>query len=224
MNDYANQLLRTFITHAATIYGKKFVVYNVHALSHLAEECALHGHLECFSAFRYENFLKSTKNLLQSGYKPLHQVVNRDLERNVSVPVILETNAPKITLSKRQTPQTEVVHGEHYKRISIDDVILQTGKKDSCFITFTNEIIIFEDIVYSENLIFLVGRVFQKTKDFYTYPLPSFILGIVSVSQINENMRILSISEIKAKCWLMPDRDSFLCMPLLHTFSVFQAL
>lgn len=39
MNDHANQLLRTFITHAATIYGNKFVVYNVHTLCHLAEEC-----------------------------------------------------------------------------------------------------------------------------------------------------------------------------------------
>lgn len=104
MNDHANQLLRTFITHAATIYGNKFVVYNVHTLCHLAEECVLHGHLECFSAFRYENFLKSIKDLLQSGYKPLHQVVNRDLVRNISVPVILEANAPKIKLSKRHTP------------------------------------------------------------------------------------------------------------------------
>jgi len=145
------------------------------------------------------------------------------LERNVSVPVTLETNAPKIKLSKRRTPQTEV-HEIHYKFISIDDVILQTGKKDSCFISITDEVIILEDIISNENLIFLVGKLFKKTNNFYTYPLPSSTLGIISVSQINENVRILPLSEIKAKCWLMPDRDSFLCVPLLHTFSVFQAL
>jgi len=165
------------------------------------------------------------KNLLQSGYKPLHQVVSRDLERNVSVPVILEINVPKVRLSKGQTSQpTEVMHGVHYKRIFIDEVILQTGKKDSCVMFITDEVIIIEDIVYSENVVFLVGKVFQETNDFYTYPLPSFILGILSVSQISENVKILSISEIKAKCWLMPNRDSFLCIPLLHTFSIFQAL
>lgn len=54
--------------------------------------------------------------------------MNRDLERNISVLVILEANAPKIELSKRHTPQIEVVRGIYYKRISID-VILQTGKK-----------------------------------------------------------------------------------------------
>ncbi|XP_019888297.1 uncharacterized protein LOC105283118 isoform X2 [Ooceraea biroi] len=195
MSDYANQLLRTFITHAATIYGKKFVVYNVHALSHLAEECALHGHLESFSAFKYENFLKSIKCLLQSGYKPLHQVANRDLERNISVPIILENN-----------------------------VVLQIGKKDSCFILITDEVIILEDTVHIENRIFLVGKQFQQSKDFYTYPFPSSTLSILSVSQLNENVRILSMSEIKAKCWLIPDHNSFLCVPLLHTFPVFQAL
>ncbi|XP_011344181.1 uncharacterized protein LOC105283118 isoform X1 [Ooceraea biroi] len=224
MSDYANQLLRTFITHAATIYGKKFVVYNVHALSHLAEECALHGHLESFSAFKYENFLKSIKCLLQSGYKPLHQVANRDLERNISVPIILESNVGEVKLSKRFIPQIEVLHGVHYKCVTIDNVVLQIGKKDSCFILITDEVIILEDTVHIENRIFLVGKQFQQSKDFYTYPFPSSTLSILSVSQLNENVRILSMSEIKAKCWLIPDHNSFLCVPLLHTFPVFQAL
>ncbi|KYN08153.1 hypothetical protein ALC62_00868, partial [Cyphomyrmex costatus] len=101
MSDYANQLLRTFITHSSTIYGKKFVVYNVHALSHLAEECTLHGHLDQYSAFRYENFLKSIKDTLKSGYMPLHQVANRDSERNTSIPIILEINGQEIKLSKK---------------------------------------------------------------------------------------------------------------------------
>lgn len=203
MNDYANQLLRTFITHAATIYEKKFVVYNVHALSHLAEECALHGYLECFSAYRYENFLKSIKDVLQSEYKPLYQVANRDLERNISVPVKLEVNAAKVKLSKKCIPQVEIVHGVHYKFVSIDDVILQIGRKDSCFILITGEIIILEDIVKSENLILLLGRSFEQTNNFYTYPLPSSILNILSVSHLSENIKIVSLTDVKAKCWLI---------------------
>lgn len=73
--------------------------------------------------------------------------------------------------------------------------------------------------------VFLVGQLFQKITNFYTYPFPSSVLGIVSVSKISKNVKILPTSEIKAKCWLMPDHhNSFLCVPLLHTFSVFQAL
>lgn len=93
-----------------------------------------------------------------------------------------------------------------------------TGKKDSCFISITDEIIIIEDIVSSENSVFLVRRLFQKINDFYTYPLPSSILGIVFVSEINENLKILPISEIKAKCWLMPGRCDFfyVCHYCIH--------
>lgn len=42
LNNFANKLLRTFIEHATTVFRDKFVVYNVHALCHLADECATH--------------------------------------------------------------------------------------------------------------------------------------------------------------------------------------
>lgn len=74
------------------------------------------------------------------------------------------------------------------------------AKKNSCIISITDEIIIIEDIVSSENSVFLVGQLFQKITNFYTYPFPSSVLGIVSVSQISENVKILPTSEIKAKC------------------------
>lgn len=69
--DYANELLRTFISYFAAIYGQKFVVYNVHSLCHLASECKIHGKLDDFSAFQFENKLQSIKASLRSGYKPL---------------------------------------------------------------------------------------------------------------------------------------------------------
>lgn len=72
--DYANTLLRTFISHSTAIYGQKFIVYNIHSLSHLASECETHGKLDGFSAFQFENKLQSIKTLLRSGYKPLKQV------------------------------------------------------------------------------------------------------------------------------------------------------
>ncbi|XP_067203679.1 uncharacterized protein [Linepithema humile] len=79
MNDYANILLRTFIKHSVTIFGKIFVVYNVHSFCHLAQECNDYGPVESFSAFRYENKLKTIKNNLKSGFKPLQQAANREI-------------------------------------------------------------------------------------------------------------------------------------------------
>ncbi|XP_071581480.1 uncharacterized protein [Temnothorax nylanderi] len=73
INNFANKVLRTFIEYAATVFGDKFVVYNVHSLCHLADECATHGTLDSFSAFQFENKLKSIKEALRSGYRPLEQ-------------------------------------------------------------------------------------------------------------------------------------------------------
>ncbi|XP_029172836.1 uncharacterized protein LOC114941846 [Nylanderia fulva] len=80
-NEYANTLLRTFIQHSITLFGKLFVVYNVHSLCHLAQECIDHGCLDTFSAFRYENKLKMIKSNLKSGFKPIQQAAKRELEQ-----------------------------------------------------------------------------------------------------------------------------------------------
>lgn len=81
-NDCANTLLRTFIQHSVTLFGKKFV-YNVHSLCHLAQECIDHGCLDTFSAFRYENKLKIIKSNLKSGFKPIQQAIKRELENKI---------------------------------------------------------------------------------------------------------------------------------------------
>lgn len=80
LNDCANTLLRTF-EHSVTLFGQLFVVYNVHSLSHLAPECNDHGCLDTFSAFRYENKLKTIKSNLKSGFQPLQQAAKRQKER-----------------------------------------------------------------------------------------------------------------------------------------------
>lgn len=56
-NDYAEQLLNTFVTHFYQIYGDDMAVYNVHGLVHLAKDAGKYGCLECISSFPFENFL-----------------------------------------------------------------------------------------------------------------------------------------------------------------------
>ncbi|XP_071652563.1 uncharacterized protein [Temnothorax longispinosus] len=125
MCHYSNDLLRAFINHSIVIYGKTFVVYNVHSLSHLAQECLSHGSLDKFSAFPFENFLKSLKSLLKSGYKPLQQAARRDLEKTVSVSVHLPTKDKEVSLSHRHYCDGEIIEGSYFRSISIGNVVLQ---------------------------------------------------------------------------------------------------
>ncbi|CAN7948327.1 unnamed protein product, partial [Ixodes hexagonus] len=76
-NAYAAQLLQYFVDKFEDIYGSDQMVYNVHALSHLAQECLTHGPLDNFSAFPFESFLGKLKQLLRTKNRPLAQVSRR---------------------------------------------------------------------------------------------------------------------------------------------------
>lgn len=56
-------------------------MYNIHSLCHLAQECNDFSPLESFSAFCYENKLKTIKNNFKSGFKLLQQAAKRELEQ-----------------------------------------------------------------------------------------------------------------------------------------------
>lgn len=178
-----------FISHSVVLYGKSFVVYNVHSLSHLCKECEEHGAIDSFSAFRYENRLKSIKDSLKSGYKPLQQLARRDL-RKEHITIILDSKPNQFVLSLKHYIANEVIHGEQYRKVTIGNLVFKLGAKDSCFRTLNDDVVLLKNLVYNHRTLFFVGCKFQKQKDFYTYPLPSSELDIVCVSHLQESRKI----------------------------------
>lgn len=75
--DYANTLLQTFVTHYGDLYGKDLIVYNVHALIHLAQDCKDFGCLDSISSFPYENYLGKLKRFVRKPLYPLAQIIRR---------------------------------------------------------------------------------------------------------------------------------------------------
>ena len=57
--DYAESLLTTCVENMKILYGKGMMVYNVHGLIHLANDVRVFESLDNFSAFPFENKLKS---------------------------------------------------------------------------------------------------------------------------------------------------------------------
>lgn len=216
-SELADQLLRVFISHSIEIYGAKFVVYNVHCLCHLAAECALQGTADSIISFCFENKLGAIKESLMSGYKPLIQAANRDLERMVTE-VNLEGNVNEVTLARPHHVDGEIIEGLHYKYLRVNDVEFKLNRKDSCFKTKHGEVVVLANIVRSEHDgIHLVGYSFQNSGNLYEYPFPSSEIGIVSVSDLAEDRRAYALHEIESKCWLMPDGDQYACFPLVHS-------
>jgi len=60
--EYANEILRTFVHNALALYCHEMMVYNVHALVHLADDVRRFGSVDEFSAFPFENALCGLKS------------------------------------------------------------------------------------------------------------------------------------------------------------------
>lgn len=79
--EYANGALVLFVQHFGKMYGEMYLSYNVHNLVHLAQDVKVHGNLDSFSAFKFENYTQKLKRLVRKPESPCCQVVKRLSER-----------------------------------------------------------------------------------------------------------------------------------------------
>lgn len=73
--------LKYFVSEFKRLYGVHHVVFNVHNLIHLADDCLyFNSPLDDFSSFPFENYLGKLKRLLRSTRRPLSQLHMRLVE------------------------------------------------------------------------------------------------------------------------------------------------
>ena len=75
--DFAKHCLQYYVQKFGTLYGEHNVVYNVHSLIHLADDCRVHGDIESFSAFMFESYLGLLKSLLGGKRRELSELRNK---------------------------------------------------------------------------------------------------------------------------------------------------
>jgi len=70
-NEYAGELMKNLVSNFKLIYGEECVSYLIHGCLHVHLDVQVHGPLEEYSVYRYENFLQKLKSLVRKGEKPL---------------------------------------------------------------------------------------------------------------------------------------------------------
>jgi len=84
-----------FVLEFARIYGPQHIVFNVHNLIHLADDCIyFNSSLNKISAFLFENYLGKLKRMLRGTMRPLAQLFKRilELENQASVVTFQQPN------------------------------------------------------------------------------------------------------------------------------------
>lgn len=217
--NYADQILRLFVSDFAGLYGADMIVYNVHGLVHLAADVEKFGPLENYSAFVFESFLYKLKKLVRKPNQPLQQVVGRLSEKRNST-------------DKNEIPALGQVKKEHrdgplpfdmrdslqFKEIQLPLVFLSTSKGDNG-IMIGNKVALVRNLVRQNTQIdtFVVFEEFSGHRNFFSYPLESNVLDIFLVSGMTGELKWCKVSDIKCKCVLLPYNDCYVSIPMIHT-------
>lgn len=171
----AEHMLRQFVTNSTSdeLYGKTFLIYNVHSLLHLVDDIKCHGSLYEFSAFPFENKLYSLKRAIRGKNKPLQQLVNRTIEmtelNTMTCDYFIMKDSPIVSSIHSAGPCLSL-SGIQYKKIQWSDSILSLKEGDNAVITSKYDVIKIVNFVDTVSGVFVIGKRFQKYRDLYTVP------------------------------------------------------
>ncbi|XP_025162266.1 uncharacterized protein LOC105184540 isoform X1 [Harpegnathos saltator] len=226
----ADKLLRLFVEHSCKIYGQTFVVYNVHHLIHLAADCLLHGHLEEFSAFKFEIFLGCMKNYLHAPGKTLPQIVCRVMEKAAMLHHFSATKNELLFEKHHNTGPTLNCQGQQYKKVRMLNTFFHVQSADAYCLTKPNEVLKIEKIIKCTERNYLIGRKFEEKSNLFSYPFSSSLINIYIVSTLGLLHR-WCLDDVKRKIVLLPFPEKnaedntiiskSVCFPMPHSEILF---
>lgn len=171
--DYADQLLCLFVQEAGNLYGRGFVVYNVHGLSHIAADVRMYGALDFYSAFPFENFLCQLKRLLQKPGCPLQQVIRRVTEKLNMGLSLAERSKDVVNGPKIEHCEGSVIPNHRFlrqfKQVYHDGIFLSCSRNNNC-VKINKSLYLIRNIVVletSDDIMLVVERFLSTKRLFY---------------------------------------------------------
>ena len=215
---FAHDLLVAFVTHFGQIYGTDMLVYNVHGLVHLSSDASKYGNLDNISSFPFENFLGKVKRMVRKPSFPLQQIIRRLSEqRNSQTSKTPEHLYPILKKQHNVGPLPFCLsNGIQYRSVVTPRFSIKLNHKDSC-VRVEGKISVVKNIILRDAETFVVYQSFKNSDDFFDTPVPSGVLGIQIVHELDSSEFVCKLSDIQAKCTLLPHKRKYLALPFTST-------
>ena len=217
--DFAKTLLVQFVEHFAELYGSDQVVYNIHNLVHLPDDCKVHGHLDSFSSFPFENFLGQMKRLIRKQNQVMSQVIRRlaemskaDKKRVSSAPLLSQEHFRGPLLSD----MCAFVPVHQFKKLSLKSCTVGINQGDCC-VKINGIVCVVKNILSTSQGSQVIFSEFLQTDSFFAYPFDSSRIGVFKVSHLSNELKIASSRDIQLKYALFPSSGKYVAFPILHT-------
>ncbi|KYN02771.1 hypothetical protein ALC62_06406 [Cyphomyrmex costatus] len=216
-NIYANELLTYFVKIFKVLYGETNLVFNVHNLIHICQDVKMYGPLDTFSAFPFENYLKTLKRMLRKSEKPLSQLNNRFHEYttryttnmkncNIDEPLFLKPDGKNLPLKCTYS----------HKQIKFKYFMLTAKSPDNCCYLKDGSVFRIKYIGYKDKVRVVLGNKYIDLQPILTCPCNSQNMNIhMSNGQI-QDLQIVPITQIATKGFEIFYNEMYYVMPLLH--------
>ncbi|XP_051165496.1 uncharacterized protein LOC127291123 [Leptopilina boulardi] len=223
--DYAHDLLTQFVAEFPNVYGKRYVSQNVHNLLHICECVKRFGSLDKFSAFRFENYMLTIKNMVRKGEKPLQQLSRRIGEKEKAdegkVTTDFPYNTSRINLQKqhhdgpliRETPSNV----EQFKIMKNEAFTINCNEsKNACVLLKDRSFFVVENIVkLKTGKICMIGIKYLAVDKLYDNP-DSNQFNMNIAKSVNSEKQLIEMEDIHTKVWKVPCARGIMTMPLAH--------
>jgi len=228
-NEIAHNLIVEFVEEFKIHYGAKFVTYNVHSLIHLSFYVKLHGCLDNFSAFKYENYLGLIKKQIKNSQFPLQEAVNRIIEK---MNIFYNNNNDEITSIEiykfgKECDNVTLVNNHgfiFYENVTLNNnnyFICTQNTKNNYIMLMNNEIASVKHICKRKTgeIVFEVCTL--KCSTFFNIPVKSDLIFTFIIDGTSESeLKCISVTEIKYKCFFVEMSNGMaVVMALSHNLS-----
>jgi len=213
--DYADKLLKCYVTNFSKIYGPEQVVYNTHSLIHLADDARKFGALDNVSCFPFENYLGTLKRLVRRPQGIVPQLVRRLGERNR-----LDNGQ-----ERGDKPQQPHVAGPtlpdrparmQYKQYRHEGNIISISQGNNCFNVEGRVAVVKNIVQLFSGAMYAVCQFYDREGCFCSYPLDSSCVGIKTVTQLSGRLHGVPVTDLTEKLILLPFQDGSVAFPQLH--------
>lgn len=222
--DYSESLLKYFVEQCMVLYGKEFIIYNVHSVIHIVDDAKAYGCLDDISSFPFENYLGHLKSTVRKPQQILQQIFKRLCE-GYRVSKCQDHLATEVKGEHESGPVVAGLrHLKQYKEINTASYVLKVHIPDNCIRFGEGCVGIIKNIFSDGSSISVVVQKFKKLSPAFTEPLLSCDIGIYLLNDLSDSLDICQLHEIHDKMVLLPEKQSDYCktwigLPLLHSAS-----
>lgn len=214
-NSIAKTLLNKFVHDYPYLYGEEYVGYNVHNLIHVADFVLIHGALDTFSAFKYENYLQFIKKSSKNSRYPLQDTYNRIIEQ---VNTQAHCNPLNYPILKNEINSDDSIDKNLYEKVILKNFVVSSKSiRDKYFILKNNEIVEVKKIIkHSNGQIQLIVSPLNYC-NMYQDPISSCLIKSFYTNNNNHNYsKLIDLDCLKNKCLYIPTGSKSIAIALLH--------